>query len=88
MERRGRRGRALGELLGRAGDPGLEHFDEIRPRPVETQVALAFREGPRAAHERPCARLVPTWCLQAALLALFAGAYHYSTLVRWRRRVA
>ena len=28
-------------------------------------------------------RMVPTWCLQAVLLALFAGAYHYPTLSRW-----
>jgi len=28
-------------------------------------------------------RMVPTWCLQAGLLALFASAYHYRTLRRW-----
>jgi hypothetical protein len=28
-------------------------------------------------------RMIPTWCLQAALLALFAGSYHYRTLQRW-----
>ena len=28
-------------------------------------------------------RVVPTWCLQAVLLGLFAGAYHYPTLRRW-----
>jgi len=28
-------------------------------------------------------RVVPTWCLQAVLLALFAGAYHYRSLRRW-----
>jgi hypothetical protein len=28
-------------------------------------------------------RMVPTWCLQAVLLGLFAGAYHYPTLRRW-----
>jgi hypothetical protein len=28
-------------------------------------------------------RIVPTWCLQAILLGLFAGAYHYPTLRRW-----
>ncbi|HAM59943.1 MAG TPA: hypothetical protein DCQ64_32850 [Candidatus Rokubacteria bacterium] len=28
-------------------------------------------------------RMVPTWCLQAALLALFASAYHYPSLRRW-----
>jgi hypothetical protein len=26
---------------------------------------------------------VPTRCLQAGLLALFASAYHYRTLSRW-----
>ena len=31
-------------------------------------------------------RLVPTWCLQAALLGLFAGAYHYPALRRWLAR--
>lgn len=30
-------------------------------------------------------RMIPTWCLQAGLLALFAGGYHYPWL---RRRVA
>lgn len=25
-------------------------------------------------------RLVPTWCLQAALVALFVGAYHYRSV--------
>lgn len=28
-------------------------------------------------------RMVPTWCLQAALLVLFARAYHYRALQRW-----
>jgi hypothetical protein len=28
-------------------------------------------------------RMIPTWCLQAALLSLFASAYHYPTLKRW-----
>lgn len=32
----------------------------------------------------PAWRMVPTWCLQAMLLALFAGAYHYPALRRWR----
>lgn len=27
-------------------------------------------------------RVVPTWCLQAALLALFAGGYHHATVRR------
>jgi hypothetical protein len=27
-------------------------------------------------------RMLPTWCLQAALLALFAGGYHYGALRR------
>jgi hypothetical protein len=28
-------------------------------------------------------RMVPTWCLQALLLSLFASAYHYPALKRW-----
>jgi hypothetical protein len=28
-------------------------------------------------------RMVPTWCLQALLLGLFAGGYHYRALRRW-----
>lgn len=28
-------------------------------------------------------RMVPTWCLQAFLLILFAGAYHYRSLRQW-----
>lgn len=28
-------------------------------------------------------RFVPTWCLQAVLLGLFAGAYHHRALSRW-----
>jgi hypothetical protein len=28
-------------------------------------------------------RMVPTWCLQAILLGLFAGAYHHATLRCW-----
>jgi hypothetical protein len=28
-------------------------------------------------------RMLPTWALQAMLLALFASAYHYATLRRW-----
>lgn len=28
-------------------------------------------------------RMLPTWCLQGALLALFASAYHYPILRRW-----
>ena len=31
----------------------------------------------------PAWRMVPTWCLQAVLLGLFAAAYHYPTLRRW-----
>jgi hypothetical protein len=42
--------------------------------------AAAVRAGAVAA-----VRMVPTWCLQAALLALFASAYHYPGL---RRRLA
>jgi len=30
----------------------------------------------------PVWRMVPTWCLQVVLLALFAGAYHYPGVVR------
>ena len=33
-------------------------------------------------------RMVPTWCLQATLLALFAGGFHHATLQRWRARFA
>lgn len=33
-------------------------------------------------------RMLPTWVLQAGLLGLFAGAYHYETVQRWRRAVA
>jgi hypothetical protein len=33
-------------------------------------------------------RMVPTWCLQAGLLALFATAYHYETVRRRVRRIA
>src|SRR5512147_656114 len=32
-------------------------------------------------------RMVPTWCLQATLLALFASGFHYATLQRWRARL-
>lgn len=28
-------------------------------------------------------RMVPTWCLQAILVGLFAGGYHHETLQRW-----
>lgn len=28
-------------------------------------------------------RMLPTWCLQAGLLALFASAYHHRALQRW-----
>jgi peptidoglycan/LPS O-acetylase OafA/YrhL len=35
------------------------------------------------AGDLEASRMVPTWCLQAGLLALFASAYHYSTLARW-----
>lgn len=33
-------------------------------------------------------RMIPTWCLQAALLTLFAGGFHYTTLARLRARLA
>jgi hypothetical protein len=29
------------------------------------------------------ARMIPTWCLQVALLGLFATAYHYPLVERW-----
>ena len=45
---------------------------------VLTEV-VAVRSGHLAAW-----RMVPTWCLQAVLLGLFASAYHYPTLRRWR----
>jgi len=32
--------------------------------------------------DMPTWRMVPTWVLQAGLLALFAGAYHYPRLLR------
>jgi hypothetical protein len=38
---------------------------------------LAVRSGYLAV-----GRMVPTWCLQAVLLGLFAGGYHYPTLRR------
>jgi len=28
-------------------------------------------------------RMIPTWCVQAVLLVLFAGAYHFRSLRRW-----
>jgi hypothetical protein len=28
-------------------------------------------------------RMIPTWCIQAVLLFLFASAYHYPSLRRW-----
>jgi hypothetical protein len=31
----------------------------------------------------PAWRMVPTWCLQAVLLVLFATAYHYPQVKRW-----
>jgi hypothetical protein len=39
---------------------------------------LAVQSGALAAW-----RMIPTWCLQAVLLLLFAGAFHYRTLRRW-----
>jgi len=32
----------------------------------------------------PAARMLPTWVLQAGLLGLFVGAYHYPALARRR----
>ena len=31
----------------------------------------------------PAWRMAPTWVLQAALLAAFAGGYHYTAIDRW-----
>ncbi len=33
-------------------------------------------------------RLIPTWFLQAILLVLFAGGFHYSKIRKWRGRLA
>ncbi len=44
---------------------------------VLTEVA-AVQSGPLEAW-----RMIPTWGLQALLLALFAGAFHYRSLRRW-----
>jgi hypothetical protein len=33
-------------------------------------------------------RMLPTWFLQAILLCLFAGGFHYSQLRQWRERLA
>lgn len=33
-------------------------------------------------------RILPTWILQAGLIALFAGAYHFPALSRWRPSAA
>jgi hypothetical protein len=41
---------------------------------------LAVRSGALAAW-----RMAPTWCLQAVLLGLFSGAYHYRALRRLRQ---
>lgn len=38
-----------------------------------------------AAGHIALARMVPTWILQAVLLGLFASAYHYPALKRFRR---
>jgi hypothetical protein len=45
---------------------------------VATEVAAVY------AGSLSVARMWPTWVLQAALLGLFAGAYHYPALVRRR----
>jgi hypothetical protein len=37
-----------------------------------------------AAGDIAASRMAPTWCLQAGLLALFAGGYHWPTVERWR----
>ena len=36
-----------------------------------------------ASGAMPAWRMIPTWFLQAGLLALFATAYHYRTVQRW-----
>ena len=36
-----------------------------------------------ASGHLPAWRMLPTWCLQAVLLFLFASAYHYPSLERW-----
>jgi hypothetical protein len=33
-------------------------------------------------------RLMPTWFLQAILLVLFAGGFHYSKIRQWRKQLA
>jgi hypothetical protein len=33
-------------------------------------------------------RMLPTWCLQAILIGLFAGGFHYSKVRQWRDRLA
>jgi uncharacterized membrane protein len=33
-------------------------------------------------------RMMPTWFLQAILLVLFAGGFHYSKIRQWRGRLA
>jgi hypothetical protein len=48
---------------------------------VVTEVAAVL------AGHLPAWRMVPTWCLQAALLALFAGAYHHPWIAA-RRGIA
>jgi len=45
---------------------------------IATEIAAVL------AGAMPAWRMIPTWCLQAVLLALFAGAYHYPALRRWR----
>jgi hypothetical protein len=32
-------------------------------------------------------RMLPTWLLQAVLVGLFAGGFHYSRLIHWRERL-
>jgi len=44
---------------------------------IATEV-VAVRSGAMAVW-----RMVPTWCLQAVLLAMFAGAFHYRSIRRW-----
>ena len=49
---------------------------------VVTEVLAVF------AGHMSAPRMIPTWFLQAALLALFAGGYHYQWVRKWIIRVS
>jgi hypothetical protein len=49
---------------------------------VATEVAAVL------AGDLEASRMLPTWLLQAALLALFASGFHHATLARWAARPA